>query len=105
MTARRSASFDVAAAEVERGGAFAPSRFSMAAMMVSKIFLRAYHFDVASTMVHGAYSRIGVFQHLFGGGQILVVLLVARPIGIGHPPGFQRVRFNRLESLLSVPSC
>ncbi len=28
----------------------------MAAMMVSKTLFRAYHFEVASTMVHGAYS-------------------------------------------------
>ena len=56
MAARSSASLAAAAGSSTCGGALAPRRFSMAAMMVSKIFFRAYHFDVASTMVHGANS-------------------------------------------------
>src|SRR5579884_395571 len=49
---RRSAS----RAPLVTGGAADPNRFSIAPMMVSKIFLRANHFDVASTIVHGPYS-------------------------------------------------
>ena len=69
-------------------------------MMVSKTFLRACHFEVASTMVHGAIFGLGQLQHLLDGGQVLVVFLVARPVGVGHAPGFQRILLNRLEALL-----
>src|SRR5271157_525610 len=56
MAARSSASLANSAGTSTRGGASAPSRFSITETMVSKILLRAYHFEVASTMVHGANS-------------------------------------------------
>src|ERR1035437_3251648 len=56
MAARSSASLAAAAGTSTRAGASAPRRFSMTETMVSKILLRAYHFEVASTMVHGANS-------------------------------------------------
>src|SRR5262249_9943096 len=56
VAARSSASFTAASSISARGGAFGPRRFSSAAMMVSKIFFRAYQREVASTTVQGAYS-------------------------------------------------
>src|ERR1035438_6691108 len=56
IASRNSASLAAAPTTSTLGGAFAPRRFSMAPMMVSKILFRACHFEVASTIVQGANS-------------------------------------------------
>src|SRR5271166_6272060 len=56
MAARNSASLEDSAETSLRGGALGPSFFSTALMMVSNTFFRVYDFEVASTIVQGAYS-------------------------------------------------
>src|SRR5689334_14631035 len=51
IASRNSASLAASLAVSSRGGAWRPRRISSAAVRVSKTLRRAYHFEVASTMV------------------------------------------------------
>ncbi len=104
MAARNSASLENSAA-TSRGRRFGAQVLFHGPMMVSNTFFRAYHFEVASTMVQGAYSDSVSLQHLLGCRQILAVFLVPGPVGLGHAPRFQRVFLDHFEaSALLLPA-